>query len=275
MEINRTSDDSAYFDVLSALADALDPLVLARLRITAADSQYRNTVYLASPLGVAAQAALLEQTLDAAADAGKISDEGTYALEFLRGHLDKCLVYLSHRRLLIRPLIPPTLVHRAFDNPARRVYMSATLGAGGELERIFGRRKITRIPIPEGWEKQGTGRQLFCFPELTSDLAAEPEKVDAWVAGVVAEHGRAVILTPDTRTANAFSDACLHEDHEVFKADDVEDDLTVFTSKPAALQALVRGSRQTGRGSGRSSRRKGVRADRPQLDGSPQPGMEA
>jgi hypothetical protein len=95
-----------------------------------------------------------------------------YALEFLRGHLDKCQVYLSHRRLLIRPLIPPTLVHPAFDNPARRVYMSATPGAGGELERIFGRRKITRIPIPEGWEKQGTGRRLFCFPQLTSDLVS-------------------------------------------------------------------------------------------------------
>jgi hypothetical protein len=244
LEIDRDNEDSAYFDVLSALADALDPLVLARLRITAADSQYRNNVYLASPLGVAAQAAHLEQTLDAAVDAGKISDEGMYALEFLRGHLDKCLVYLSHRRLLIRPLIPPTLVHSAFDNPARRVYMSATLGAGGELERIFGRRKITRIPIPEGWEKQGTGRRLFCFPQLTSDLAADPEKVDTWVASVIAEHGRTVVLTPDTRTANAFTDACLPEDHEVLTADDVEDDLTVFTNKPDA--ALVLNNRYDG-----------------------------
>lgn len=40
----------------------------------------------------------------------------------------------------------------AFGNPARRVYPSATLGAGGKQERIFGRRKITRIPVPEGWE---------------------------------------------------------------------------------------------------------------------------
>jgi hypothetical protein len=240
LEIDRGNEGSAYFDVLSALADALDPLVLARLRTTTAGSQYRNTVYLASPLGVAAQAALLEQTLDA----GKLDDDGTYALEFLRGHLDKCLIFLTHRRLLIRPLIPPTLVHPAFDNPARRIYMSATLGAGGELERIFGRRKIARIPIPEGWEKQGTGRRLFCFPQLTSDLAADPEQIDTWVAEVIAEHGRAIILTPDTRTANAFTHNCLPEDYEVLKADDVEDDLTVFTSEANA--ALVLNNRYDG-----------------------------
>ncbi|GAA2679831.1 MULTISPECIES: DEAD/DEAH box helicase [Actinosynnema] len=244
LKIDRANEDSAYFDVLSALAGALDPLVLARLRRDTTDSQYRNTVYLASPLGVATQATHLEQTLDAAVDADKISEAGAYALEFLRGNLDKCLVYLSHRSLLIRPLIPPTLVHPAFDNPARRIYMSATLGAGGELERIFGRRKITRIPIPEGWEKQGTGRRLFCFPQLTSDLAADPDKVDTWIADVVAEHGRAVVMTPDTRTADAFADTCLPEKHEVFRADDVEDDLAVFTDEPAA--ALVLNNRYDG-----------------------------
>lgn len=243
LEITRDSEESAYFDVLSALTDALDPLVLVRLRTETAESRYRNDVYLASPLGVAAQAAHLEQILTAAADAGKISDEGVYALEFLRGHLDQCQVYLSHRRLLIRPLIPPTLVHHAFDNPAR-VYMSATLGAGGELERIFGRRTIKRIPIPEGWEKQGTGRRLFCFPQLTRDLAAEPEKVDSWIAEVIEDHRRAVVLTPDTRTANAFTDTCLPEDYTVLKANDVEDDLAVFTSEPEA--ALVLNNRYDG-----------------------------
>jgi hypothetical protein len=51
------------------------------------------------------------------------------------------LVYLSYRRLLIRPLIPPTVCHPAFDtrlagphqrHPRRR----------GEIERTFGRRAI-------------------------------------------------------------------------------------------------------------------------------------
>ena len=43
--------------------------------------------------------------------------------------------------------------------------MSATLGQGGDLERITGRKKIFRLPIPEGWDQQGIGRRYFIFPE--------------------------------------------------------------------------------------------------------------
>ncbi|MGH3520613.1 MAG: DEAD/DEAH box helicase [Haloechinothrix sp.] len=243
LEVSR-DEESAYVDVLSALAAAVDPLVLARLRTASPDGQFRNNVYLASPLGVAAQASQLEQALRAAAAANKISEPAAYALRCLEGHLDQCLVYLSYRRLLIRPLIPPTSVHPAFDDPARRVYMSATLGAGGELERIFGRRHITRIPIPRGWEKQGTGRRLFCFPQLTSDLSSEPAKVAPWIARVVAQHGRAVVMTPDTRTANDFITTRLPSGYHVLKADDVEDDLKVFTRESAA--ALILNNRYDG-----------------------------
>ncbi|MFF3790844.1 DEAD/DEAH box helicase [Streptomyces sp. NPDC001981] len=243
LEISR-DEHSAYHDVLSALANALDPLVVARLRMDVPDSQYRNSVYLASPLGVAAQAGHLEEVLTAAAAADKISDEAVYALRFLQGHLGQCMVYLSYRRLLVRPLIPPTLFHAPFNDPARRVYMSATLGAGGELERIFGRRGIKRIPIPNGWEKQGTGRRLFCFPQLTSDLSAEPAKVGPWVADVIARNGRAVVLTPDIRTANFFTNTRIPDRYKVLKANHVEDDLKVFTQETAA--ALVLNNRYDG-----------------------------
>ena len=64
------------------------------------------------------------------------------------------MIYVSHRRLLIRPLISPTESHSAFADAQRRVYMSATLGSGGELERAFGRRKIRRMPVPRGWDKK-------------------------------------------------------------------------------------------------------------------------
>lgn len=238
LEISRRYEDSAYLDVLSALADALDPRVFERLRTATPDGQYLNTVYLASSLGVAAHAARLEHALTAAATAGKISEAAEYALRFLRDHLDQCLVYTSYGSLLIRPLIPPTSAHPAFDNPACRIYMSATLGSGGELERIFGRRTIKRIPVPAGWEKQGTGRRLFCFPQLTRDLSADSDMVDSWVADVIAEHHRALILTPDSRTAHTFITSRLPADCEVLKADDVEDDLKTFTRQDAAVLVL-------------------------------------
>ena len=93
-----------------------------------------------------------------------VSSDAVYALNMIRGHTDRCLIYVSHSSLLIRPFIAPTGAHAAFESPAQRLYMSATLGLGGELERAFGRAKIDRIPAPKGWDKHGTGRRFFCFP---------------------------------------------------------------------------------------------------------------
>ncbi|WP_331738175.1 DEAD/DEAH box helicase [Embleya sp. NBC_00896] len=237
LTISRDDAEAAYQDVLSVLEPALDPLVVPKLR--AGDESHRSAVYLASPVGVTAQAQQLEATVGAAADARKLPVSERHVWTLLQGRLDRCLVYVSHGQILIRPLIPPTRQHAAFSDPERRIYMSATLGDGGELERSFGRRKISRIPVPDGWEKQGTGRRFFLFPELTTDLAADPDQVPAFVAGVVAKAGRAIVLTPDRRTANAFIQHSLPPNCPVLDAGDVEDDLTTFTSRPDAALVLT------------------------------------
>lgn len=64
--------------------------------------------------------------------------------------------------------MPPTNTHLPFRGAKQRVYMlSATLDAGGELERLTGRKSITRLQVPTGWDKQGIGRRLFFFPECS------------------------------------------------------------------------------------------------------------
>lgn len=90
----------------------------------------------------------------------------------LRDNLPACHVYLSTKSILIRPTVPPTKTHSAFANAKQRIYMSATLGAGGDLERLTGVDKIERLPIPTGWDKQGIGRRLFFFPESSLSSAA-------------------------------------------------------------------------------------------------------
>ncbi|WP_405535404.1 DEAD/DEAH box helicase family protein (plasmid) [Streptomyces canus] len=237
--ISRTSAESAYLDVLSVLEPALDPLVCTRLRAPDPDDSQSAYVYLASPIGVAEQGMALERIIGAAAGAGKLSKSATHAWRLLQGHLDRCLVYVSYGQILIRPLIPPTMQHRPFSDPARRIYMSATLGDGGELERSFGRKKIARIPVPKGWDKEGTGRRFFLFPELTNDLSAAPKNVAAFVSGIIDAAGRAVVLTPDGRTAEAFAARHLPKAHSVLKAGDVEDDLTAFTSRDKAVLLLT------------------------------------
>jgi Helicase C-terminal domain/DEAD/DEAH box helicase len=235
---------AAFHDIISIIGDALDPLVVRAMQTDSDDRLYNANVYLASPTGIAAAAADLETYLDQAASAEAISDDARYAYRMLEGHIDRCLVYVSYRRLLIRPLIAPTSTHRAFDSPARRVYISATLGNGGELERVFGRRKVARIPVPKGWEKRGTGRRYFCFPELTSDLSSNPAAVNDWVASQISALGRAIVLTPDTRTAENFEARRISNGYPVLSAKDVEEQLSAFTRRDRA--ALVLSNRYDG-----------------------------
>ena len=52
-------------------------------------------------------------------------------------------MFISSSTILIRPLISPTLTHSPFRSVKQRIYMSATLGNGGDLERFFGIKNIS------------------------------------------------------------------------------------------------------------------------------------
>lgn len=239
LRISRRTHGSAYEDVLAALSPALDPLLLPHLRSENPGSQYLTGIYLASPAAVAAHAHHVELVLREAVAHRKVSDDSVYAWKFLETHVADCMVYVSCREILIRPLIAPTFQHDAFNSPKQRIYMSATLGAGGELERAFGRSKIHRIPVPPGWDKEGTGRRFFVFPEMTKDLASDPEGVAPFVRRVIEQAGRTVVLTPETRVADKFREHYLPENYRSFTAKEVEDDLSAFTSQPAAALVLT------------------------------------
>ena len=87
-------------------------------------------------------------------------------------------------------------------DPKQRLYLSATIGADGELERAFGRRRITRMAAPAGWDERGTGRRFFVFPELTDEFAraggdpADAAALTAFVSGLIRDAGRSLLLAP-------------------------------------------------------------------------------
>lgn len=60
------------------------------------------------------------------------SDDLRYPWLLLRDHLDACHLYLTPQEILLRPLIPPTWTHNPFAGARQRIFMSATLGEGGE-----------------------------------------------------------------------------------------------------------------------------------------------
>lgn len=120
-----------------------------------------------------------------------------YSWEILRDSLHACHLYISQRSILIRPLIPPSNTHTPFAGAKQRLYMSATLGVGGDLERITGRQPIHKIAVPIGWDKQGIGRRFFIFPKRSLD----DEETVRFTMEAIKIAGRALYIVPDDHSA--------------------------------------------------------------------------
>lgn len=157
----------------------------------------------------------------------------------LSGRLEACNIYISPSGILIKPLIPLSQTHAPFASATQRVFMSATLGEGGELERITGIPNIARLPIPSGWDKRGTGRRLILFPSLLSAADGPKEFVDE----LMYDPSRTLVLVTEDRLVKGFDQ---YEDKvEIFHAEDIEESLDDFTSTPGPA-ALVLANRYDG-----------------------------
>jgi hypothetical protein len=158
-----------------------------------------------------------------------------HSWSMLRDHLLACQLFFSSQDILIRPLIPPTWLHSAFSDPKQRIYMSATLGAGGDLERLVGRHPIRRLPVPKGWDRQGVGRRFFIFP----DMSLKKEDVSALRIQLMRRAGRSLVLVPSDKLREEIAKEVEEKlEFETFNADDIEDSKKPFVTAKKAV-ALV------------------------------------
>ena len=143
-----------------------------------------------------------------------------------------CNIYINQQEILIRPVVAPSLNHPPYANADQRLFMSATLGEGGDLERMTGIKQITRIPLPPGWDRRGTGRRLILFPNLLIGDGVP----DLAISNTITDSGNTLILVKENRIVD-YLVSTLKDKVCVFKATDIEDDLSVFIDckSPAAL----------------------------------------
>jgi hypothetical protein len=160
----------------------------------------------------------------------------SYPWSLLRSHLDACQIYLSSQEILIRPLLPPTFSHTPFNAAKQRIFMSATLGAGGDLERLTGRKKIHRIPAPTGWDTQGVGRRFFIFPEMS---LSEADLIELRKALMV-RAGRSVVLVPSDYLADTIAEQITNSiGFPVFRAADIESSKDNFVATSQAVAVIA------------------------------------
>lgn len=159
-----------------------------------------------------------------------------YPYKRIRDNLDACHMYLSSSRVLIKPCIAPTNTHSPFSDASHRVYMSATLGEGGDLERLAGVPSIARLPVPQGWDKQGIGRRFFLFPELTFD---EDESITL-TCDISKMAERSLFLLPSKNKADSLKEKLSsHSNFQFFNAQDLENGKDEFIQSDNGIALLA------------------------------------
>lgn len=178
----------------------------------------------------------IEHQLISAFDEHLVNDDLRWRWNEIRSHLSACRVYISNGQILIRPLVPPTLRYKPFANAKQRIFMSATLGEGGDLERVTGVQRITRLSVSEDFNAQGVGRRFFLMPGKA--LATTEQNVLQCAA--IEEAKKAVVLVPDFKTA-AVVEAEVAETIQfpTFNAKQIEDSKAPFLNAPSAVAVLA------------------------------------
>lgn len=168
------------------------------------------------------------------------SDDELFAWSMVRDHLHACQIYCSWGQILVRPIIPPTLTHVPFANARQRIYMSATLGSGGELERISGVDTIERVPMPLGWENENMGRRLFLFPGIELEDTESMKLVSEAIK--VCERG--LVIVPTHSDAKAVGNYLRDDGVKILGSADITESLDPFTKERKS--ALVLANRYDG-----------------------------
>ena len=235
LRIDRQTDSRLYSDVLEMVQPGLDPLYYSRMSASDADPRRIWDSQIISPAFVHSRA----QDLDALIRLAVRDTKSFYPYSMLQGQLDRALVYVSWPEILIRPLVAPTFSHRPFADARQRIYMSATVGEGGELERAFGRVDIARLPLPPGWEKHGIGRRFFVFPELVGNSTPDERRLNSAVKSLLGMAAKAVVITPSSRGAQGFIANRIPDGVPVFQAEDVEASMAPFVDSAAGVLVLA------------------------------------
>jgi len=164
------------------------------------------------------------------------STDQVFSWRKIKNNLHACHCYFSANEVLIRPLYPPTFTFEPFAGARQRIYMSATLGNGGDLERIVGRRQIYKLPVPEQWSDRTVGRRFFCLPEVSLDDAATA----SFVKDAIQRSKRAVYIAPSGHRIDEIEESLDDlPDFEILKASQIEASKDAFCLQDRAVLLLA------------------------------------
>jgi len=233
ISVSRLDHKDLYRSLLDLFADDLPSHFTVVAQDDQASPDQRQAIEIVPGPRVRGKADAIYAQLEGVTE----KDDVYYGWQILRGHLSACNIFASWSEITIRPWIPPALTHKPFAESNQRVFMSATLGEAGELERMAGIHAIHRIPVPAGWQQQSTGRRLFLAPDrsLTSD------QYMPWLMEFLKAHDRDLILSPSGAALGAIEKEIKNAKlpHHILHSADIEDSLDGFTTRAPAILSLT------------------------------------
>lgn len=128
----------------------------------------------------------------------KITDSNNkFAWEYLKDHLDRCVIFISGSSIEITPPLLPIPSLPYFQSSVRRIYLTATIPSKIEFLRTFG--STQHITISPGG-KSGEAQRQFIF--LTGEDSAKQREL----AKNLIKDEKACIITPSNYSANDWTD---------------------------------------------------------------------
>ena len=237
MQITREDHEALYLAIVNLLRPMLEPHEYARLcgRLKRPEDQ-KWTEMVPSNLFRMYQSELIG-IIDSHVENSKLR----FPWALIHQHLHACHLYFGMNQITIRPFIAPTHTHAPFVGAKQRIYISATLGNGGELERISGRKGIVRLPVPATLEKQGVGRRLYFFPERSM----KPGQIFDLQMDMLRMAKKGVFLVPNGKVENELTEGITDKvGCPVFNASEIEESKLPFVAAPTG--AVVAANRYDG-----------------------------
>lgn len=191
VEIQRADDEDLYQELFTAFRPSLTS---SQIKSIESNSPARP-VELCNPLIAKNQFAVIEELLDA------ISDPGVkFPWSLVRECLDRCLILISRSSVTIRPLASPASTHSDFAKASQRLFLSATLGGAGDIQRSYGITKLVTIRA----ENPQLGRRYIFVPGLYHDAGLSVQAVGRMVEQ--ATGGRCMIVSPSHAIGDHYYD---------------------------------------------------------------------
>ncbi|WP_175990477.1 DEAD/DEAH box helicase [Bacillus sp. Marseille-Q1617] len=232
VQINRQKDEDIFNNLFHTLGDSISPHIQDKIIHGTYDPLYDGIDILSF--------AQWYKKVDDIRSLLDTKTDGTshyYKWSMLRSHLHTCQIFISHSQIVIKPILPPNKKHPAFIDAKERIYMSATLGYSGELERMFGVQDIHYIRKFPPTSNKVSGRRLILFPQDHF----EGEKLNEVIKETIENQPRTLVLAPSFNEIENMKEELnkLVPNSTILDGHAIEDDLNTFTSTNNSILALA------------------------------------